>query len=193
MSVWVAKVIVLAATLGIIVIRAPHGKRSRQVAVMRSYRGTRETVLLMIAWVSFLLTFVWIATPVFGFADYPLRPVQMAAGVACLGIGLWLFYRSHTDLGENWSVTLEVREQHHLVTGGAYRWVRHPMYVALITFALGQALVIPNWFVGPMYLVSMLVLFCLRVGPEEAMMREQFGAEYDTYCATTKRLVPGVW
>jgi protein-S-isoprenylcysteine O-methyltransferase Ste14 len=142
---------------------------------------------------SFLLTLVWIATPVFRFAEYPLRPIQLAIGVVCLVVGLWLFYRSHADLGDYWSVTLEVREQHRLVTGGIYRRLRHPMYVALIVFAFGQALVIPNWFVGPMYLAAMLVLFFLRVGPEEAMMREQFGAEYDAYCAATKRLVPGVW
>src|SRR6516162_602566 len=97
MNVWVAKLIVLAATLGIIVIRAPHGKRSRQVAVARSYQGTRETVLLSFAWMSFLLTLVWIATPVFRFAEYPLRPIQLAIGVVCLVVGLWLFYRSHAD------------------------------------------------------------------------------------------------
>jgi protein-S-isoprenylcysteine O-methyltransferase Ste14 len=193
MNPWFAKLAVLAATLGVIVIRAPHGKRSRRVAVAKSYRGTREKVLLTVAWVSFLLTLVWIATPLFAFAEYPLRPAQLAVGVALLVLGLWLFYRSHADLGQNWSVTLEVREQHRLVTEGVYRWVRHPMYLALIVFALGQALAIPNWFVGPMYLAAMLLLFCLRIGPEERMMREEFGAEYDGYCAATKRLVPGVW
>ncbi|NOT29051.1 MAG: isoprenylcysteine carboxylmethyltransferase family protein [Planctomycetes bacterium] len=57
--------------------------------------------------------------------------------------------RSHADLGTNWSITLEVREQHTLVTRGVYARVRHPMYTALLLYALGQWLVVPNWLVAP--------------------------------------------
>ena len=32
------------------------------------------------------------------------------------------------DLGTNWSITLEVREQHRLISHGVYRRIRHPMY-----------------------------------------------------------------
>jgi protein-S-isoprenylcysteine O-methyltransferase Ste14 len=39
----------------------------------------------------------------------------------------------------------------------------------------------------------MLLLVGLRLGPEERMMREEFGNDYDAYAATTKRLIPGVW
>jgi protein-S-isoprenylcysteine O-methyltransferase Ste14 len=37
------------------------------------------------------------------------------------------------------------------------------------------------------------LVFALRVGPEERMMTEEFGAEYEAYMARTKRLVPGIW
>ena len=108
-------------------------------------------------------------------------------------MGLWLFHRSHADLGTNWSITLEVREKHQLVTQGIYRHVRHPMYLALLLYSVGQALVLPNWVVGPSYGVVMALMFGLRVGPEERMMLEEFGKDYEAYMARTKRLVPGVW
>jgi protein-S-isoprenylcysteine O-methyltransferase Ste14 len=108
-------------------------------------------------------------------------------------LGLWLLYRSHADLGTNWSITLEVREKHQLVTHGVYRHLRHPMYLALLLYASGQALVLPNWVAGPSYLVALLFLFALRVGPEERMMVEEFGKDYEAYVARTKRFVPGVW
>ena len=108
-------------------------------------------------------------------------------------IGLWLFYRSHADLGTNWSITLAVREKHQLVTNGIYRRVRHPMYLALLVYSVGQALALPNWIVGPSYAVAMVLLVALRLGPEERMMREEFGKDYDTYMRRTKRLIPGVW
>ncbi len=193
MHPWIAKAVVLAANLALVVIRAPHGHRSVSVPVAKNRKGTLEKVLLIIAWISFFLALVWIATPLLAFADYPLYPAAFIAGTLLLAVGLWLLYRSHADLGTNWSITLQIRERHQLVTHGIYRWSRHPMYLALLTIAMGQALALPNWLAGPAYLVAMLLLVGLRLRPEEQMMREEFGSRYDAYIATTKRLIPGVW
>ena len=55
---------------------------------------------------------------------------------------------TNADLGTYWSITLEVRESHRLITQGVYRRVRHPMYAALFRYSIGQALVLPNWVEG---------------------------------------------
>jgi protein-S-isoprenylcysteine O-methyltransferase Ste14 len=193
MNPWFAKVVILLASVVMVLIRAPHGQRSRTVPVVKNRKGTLEDVLLTVAWIAFFLPLVWVVAPIFAFADYSLRPVPFLSGTICLALGLWLFYRSHADLGTNWSITLQVRENHTLVTRGIYRWVRHPMYVALLVYSLGQALAVPNWIVGPSYGAAMILLVALRVGPEEQMMLEEFGKDYDTYRAATKRLVPGIW
>jgi protein-S-isoprenylcysteine O-methyltransferase Ste14 len=193
MNPWVAKAVILAGTLAMIVIRAPHGRRSRSVKIARSHKTTLETVLLVLAWVGFFVPLIWVASPVFSFAEYPLRTSALVAGTPCLATGLWLFYRSHADLGTNWSITLEVRKEHQLITQGVYRGIRHPMYSALALYAIGQALVIPNWVAGLSNVIAFGVLLALRVGAEERMMAQQFGAEYAAYSARTKRLVPGIW
>ena len=193
MSSWFGKGVILASSIAMVIIRAPHGKRSRLVKVVRSGRGALEIVLLTLAWLAFFVPLVWVVAPVFAFADYSLRPVPLSAGVVCLAVGLWLFARSHADLGTNWSLTLEVREEHQLVTQGVYRAVRHPMYSALVLYSIGQALVVPNWIAGPSYGVAMALLVAFRLGPEERMMREQFGSDYEAYRGRTKRLVPGIW
>jgi protein-S-isoprenylcysteine O-methyltransferase Ste14 len=190
---WFAKAVVLASSIVMVIIRAPHGQRSRGVKVVRNRRGTLEIALLTLAWLAFCVPLIWIGTPVFAFADYPLRPVPLLVGIVCLATGLWLFARSHADLGTNWSITLEVREKHQLVTHGIYRYVRHPMYLALLVYAVGQALVLPNWIAGPSYGVAMVLLFAFRLGPEECMMLEEFGPDYEAYMMRTKRLIPGVW
>ena len=190
---WIAKAVILAASVVMIAIRAPHGKRSRAVKTMRSSKGTREVVLLALAWIGFLVPLVWVASPAFSFAEYPLRRAPLVAGIACLAAGLWLFYRSHADLGSYWSVTLEVRENHRLISQGVYRRVRHPMYSALFLYSVGQALAVPNWVAGCSYLVSFGILFAFRIRAEEQMMVDAFGDEYIAYMAKTKRLVPGVW
>jgi protein-S-isoprenylcysteine O-methyltransferase Ste14 len=193
MNPWVAKAVILAGTLAMVVIRAPHGRRSRSVKIARSHKTTLETVLLVLAWVGFFVPLIWVASLLFSFADYPLRTRPLVAGTLCLAAGLWLFYRSHADLGTNWSITLEVRTEHQLITQGVYRGIRHPMYSALALYAIGQALVIPNWVAGLSNVVAFGVLLALRVGAEEKMMAQQFGAEYAAYSARTKRLVPGIW
>ena len=193
MNPWIAKSVILAASVVMIVIRAPHGQRSRAIKVVNNSKVVLETVLLTLAWAGFVVPLIWIASSIFAFAEYPLRAGPFTAGVLCLAAGLWLFYRSHADLGTNWSVTLEVREQHQLITHGVYRSVRHPMYSALLLYSVGQALVIPNWVAGPSYLLAFAILFVFRIGAEESMMLEQFGDEYAAYMARTKRLVPGLW
>jgi protein-S-isoprenylcysteine O-methyltransferase Ste14 len=193
MNPWFAKVTVIVASVVMVAIRAPHGQRSRRIPVVKSRKGTLEMVLLTIAWLAFFLPLIWVVTPVLNFADYSLRAVPFSAGTLCLTVGLWLFQRSHADLGANWSITLEVREKHRLVTQGLYRRVRHPMYLALLLYSAGQALVLPNYVAGLSYGVAMALLVALRVGPEERMMLEEFGKAYEDHMARTKRLVPGVW
>ena len=193
MNIWFAKAAVIAASVVMIAIRAPHGRRSRTVKVAKRRAGPLEKSLLAFAILGFVVPLLWLWSPVMAFADYPLEPVAFWSGVLCLAVGLWLFHRAHADLGTNWSITLEVREGHRLVTNGIYRRIRHPMYSALFLYSVGLALVLPNWVAGPSYLVPFALLFALRVGAEERMMVEEFGADYEAYKTRTKRLVPGVW
>ncbi len=193
MTPWIAKAVILVANVVLIAIRAPHGQRSRSIKIVKSRKGTLEIVLLSLMWIAFFIPLIWIAVPAFSFAEYRLGAGPLVAGIVCFAAGLWLFFRSHADLGTNWSITLEVRDQHQLITQGVYRRIRHPMYTAFFLYSIGQALVIPNWVVGPSYLVPFTILFACRVGSEERMMVEQFGDEYTAYVTRSKRLVPGIW
>lgn len=175
-------------------VRVPFAAKAEKRKVASSRRGPLEVALMA------GVTLGMIAAPpvalfssVLAFADYLLHPAAFGAGLTAGLVGLWLCFRSHADLGTNWSTTLELKEEHTLVTHGVYRRVRHPMYTGLLLTALAQALVLPNWLAGPSYLVAFLLLLVLRVGKEEQMMRDQFGQAYDEYAKSTKRLVPGVF
>src|SRR5260370_163780 len=87
MNPWFAKAVVLLASIVMVAIRAPHGQRSRAIPVVRNQKGPLETVLLSIAWAAFFLPLIWIATPLFAFADYPLHPVPLFIGVLSLVSG----------------------------------------------------------------------------------------------------------
>ena len=134
------------------------------------------------------LLFVW--TPALGFADRAQPSTCLPLGVVAMAAGLWLFWRSHVDLGDNWSVTLEIDARHRLVTRGVYRFVRHPMYTSFFVSGLGQALLLANWVAGPSALVAVALLVLVRVPHEEKMMIDQFGDEYRDYMRRTGGLVP---
>jgi protein-S-isoprenylcysteine O-methyltransferase Ste14 len=194
MTPLVAKVIWCLGVAGWFIIRYPHDRRARRTPKLLRRGRARELVLMTISGTGLgVLPALYVFAGVPAFTDYTFRPWQGWLGAAVFAAGLWLFYRTHKDLGRNWSVTLEVRDQHTLVTSGVYRRVRHPMYSAFWLWAVAQALLLPNWIAGPAGLVGFGTLFFLRVGREEALMIETFGDEYRRYMARTARVLPGIY
>jgi protein-S-isoprenylcysteine O-methyltransferase Ste14 len=194
MTPFLAKLIWALGAVGWFVIRYRHQRRSRKTPKVRRADRLREAMLLSISIGGMLvlpLTYVLTGQP--RFANYTFMPALAWLGAAVFALALWLFHRTHQDLGRNWSVTLELREQHKLITTGIYSRLRHPMYTAFWLWALAQALLLPNWIAGPAGLVGFGTLFFFRIGREERMMTEMFGDEYRRYVERTDRIIPGVF
>jgi protein-S-isoprenylcysteine O-methyltransferase Ste14 len=188
------KCVWLLGVVGWFVIRYPYDRRARKTPKVKSNLGLLERALLTISTCGLgIIPMAYVVSPVFAFADYRFSILQFVAGTVVFAYGLWLFRRTHKDLGRNWSVTLEVRDQHKLVTNGVYNRVRHPMYAAFWLWALAQALLLPNWIAGLSGLIGFGTLFFLRVGHEEQMMTDAFGDEYRSYMQRTARILPGVY
>ncbi len=194
MTPTIAKIIWLVFGIAWAVLRQRPGKRSRKTPVRYSARGTREFILLGASFAGLgVVPFVYVVTHFPRFADYPFTPVLSYLGIAVDVVCLWMFHRTHSDLGENWSVSLDLRERHTLVTTGIYALVRHPMYSGFWLMALAQVLLLPNWIAGPAGLVGFGILFFGRVRREEEMMITAFGDEYRAYMARTARVVPWIY
>lgn len=181
----------LAAFVAMTAIRLPHSLRNRANNVVDARKDATEQLLLTAMFLAMmLLPLLYLATPFLSFANYRLPQGLTALGAALQLPGLWLFWRSHADLGRNWSPGLEVREGHGLVTGGIYGRIRHPMYAAIWISALAQPLLIHNWIAGALVVPAFAAMWFLRTPREEAMMHQQFGKEWEAYCERTGRLWP---
>ena len=78
----------------------------------------------------------------------------------------------------------------HLVVKGFYRYVRNPMYVAVVSVILGQALLLGNIRVLAYVIFVWLAFHLFVLIYEEPTLRKSFGAEYETFCAHVPRWIP---
>jgi protein-S-isoprenylcysteine O-methyltransferase Ste14 len=168
-------------------------KRTRgEKKTVSRFDGQEKILLLLMFPPSLLLPLLYLFTPLISWADYRLPPLVPWLGAAVMLTSLWLFWRSHADLGQNWSVSLEVREGHQLVTQGVYRLVRHPMYASIWLWAIAQGMLLENWLAGWSMVPVFAAMYFLRTPREEALMCEFFGDEYRQYMRRTGRLFPRI-
>ncbi|MEL6820513.1 MAG: isoprenylcysteine carboxylmethyltransferase family protein [Calditrichota bacterium] len=78
-----------------------------------------------------------------------------------------------------------------LATFGPYRWIRHPMYTALLLIALAAVLSRPTE-IRIVVLVILLMNLLVKLRHEEMLLKEKFSG-YSDYMSRTKRLLPGIY
>ena len=194
MTPMLSKLVFVMLAVGWYVIRYKYARRSRREKILRTDRGPRETALLLISLTGLgIVPLVYVATGIPHFAAYTFHPVQAWLGLFVAIAALVMFHLTHRALGRNWSISLDVREDHQLVTHGIYRRVRHPMYSAFWLWAVAQALLLPNWVAGFSGLVGFGSLYFGRIAREERMMLETFGDGYRAYMARTGRIFPSIF
>jgi protein-S-isoprenylcysteine O-methyltransferase Ste14 len=187
----ISKFVFVMLAIGWYLIRYQYARRARRETVLHTARGPRETALLLVSLSGLgIVPFVYIATSVPRGAAYPFQPSQAWLGFFFAAGSLLMFQLTHRALGRNWSISLDVREDHQLVTDGIYRKIRHPMYTAFWLWAVAQALLLPNWVAGFSGIIGFGILFFGRVAREEQMMLETFGDRYREYMARTHRVIP---
>ncbi len=193
----VGEIVWLIGVVAWFVIRYPFARRAKRVRIVSDARSLSERVGLASASIglavvpgAYIATRILSATRVPSMADYSPRWWAVALGAIVFASALWVFRVSHKALGRNWSISLEIREQHSLVSSGPYALVRHPMYTSFLLMGIGQALLLSNWIVGLAGLIGFAILFFLRVDKEEHMMLANFGPQYRAYMERTKRIIP---
>lgn len=77
-----------------------------------------------------------------------------------------------------------------LVVSGLYRYVRNPMYVAVLAMVFGQALLFGSSWVLIYAACAWLASTLFVVLYEEPMLRRSYGEQYNTYCRHVRRWIP---
>ena len=189
------KLIFLIGLIAAEVIRFPHRMRVKQARRQKKTTDDRTRPIdLALDLAAFsgmeIIPLIYVFSGWPQFADYP-RPDLLGWLGALLFAGcLYVLYRAHVDLGQNWSPTVEVTPTQSLVTSGIYGVIRHPIYAAMWLWGVAQALLLANWIAGPATLVLFGLVYFVRVPREEQMMLDHFGEEYRAYMQRTRRVIP---
>ncbi len=172
------------------VIRKVYTFRCRGSKATKKRKSLVDIILISAAGVGMAAPLLYLFSPWLDFANYDLSGWLGWIGTVVFAMALFLLWRSHVDLGRNWSATLQIRREHSLVTDGIYCYIRHPMYAAHLLWAIAQGLLLENWLAGWAFLVISVPFYLLRVPKEEKLMLEQFGQEYRQYISRTGRMIP---
>jgi protein-S-isoprenylcysteine O-methyltransferase Ste14 len=106
----------------------------------------------------------------------------LALGAFALGVCGLLFLRRSLSI---------IPEARRLVTGGPYRFIRHPLYAAEILAAVALVLARPGLW-ATLTLVPFIAVQMLRARFEEGLLARIF-PEYRPYARRTRKLIPLVW
>ncbi len=145
-----------------------------------AHRGYRFVAFEAILTLVFLQADRW-------FID-PLRPVQLLSWIALavsLGLALHGFYLLRTQGAPN----QDIENTTLLVTTGAYRYIRHPLYASLLLFGIGAALKQLSPLVAALVLILILAVYA-TAKVEERSNLERFGDTYRDYMSHTRMFIP---
>ena len=130
-----------------------------------------------------LLLLAVLATPRVWQGNLPF----ISLGLTGLSVLLGVWTLAYNRLG-NFNIHPAPKAGGALVTGGPYRWIRHPMYSAVLLGAAAMAWLVQPW-VGVTAWSALLLVLLTKASLEERWLREHH-AGYAAYCQQSKRFVP---
>ena len=148
-------------------------------------------VLIVFAVIGLLSAYVPAYTDRKGFWTLDGEPIRWL-GVILFAAGGALRIWPVFVLGRRFSGLVAIQPGHTLVTSGVYGVIRHPSYLGLLVNSLGWGLAFRSG-VGVLLTALIIPPLLARIRAEERLLRTQFGAEYDAYCARTSRLIPRLY
>lgn len=133
------------------------------------------------------LQFIFITILVINHGLY--TPSILALLTFLIGSAFGIYALKHNTLS-NFNITPEIKTNASLITTGAYRYIRHPMYFSVLVMMLGVVVSKPSLLSLFTYVLLVVTLF-LKAYKEEILWMER-SCEYRNYMQNTKRIIPFV-
>jgi len=129
----------------------------------------------------------------FGLAEVPLDYTRLdhIVGLLLMGVGIALLATCIFEFARSGRGTLSPADPpRELVVRGLYRYVRNPMYLAVLTTVLGEIVLTRSIDLAFYWLAFFVAVNVFVMTVEEPMLRAQFGESYESYTARVGRWIP---
>jgi protein-S-isoprenylcysteine O-methyltransferase Ste14 len=120
----------------------------------------------------------------------PVVPFVRWIAVGLMPLGIALFAWGFASIGDQFRGGVGLYDDHRLVTTGAYRFVRHPIYLSFIVLMLVAAVVSANWVIAAAGLALVSIIPLIRIPIEERELAERFSSEWTRYRDATGCFLP---
>lgn len=148
------------------------------------------------SWYLFFNTWVS-ACIIFAVYDYthisrisPKNTIFTYFGISLITIGAFISIIAVNTLGKFYATKVVIQEGHKLITTGIYKYIRHPIYLAVSLQYLGIPLIFSSIYGLIFILIDTIAFISLRIRIEEKMLVREFGEEYINYMKNTKKIIP---
>lgn len=114
------------------------------------------------------------------------------AGSALYALGFVATYRSQSAMGKSWRIGVDASERTELVSEGAFRFVRNPIFTSMLVAGAGLFLLLPTVLSVAAWLALFVAIELQVRFVEEPYLVRTHGDAYRAYARTTGRLLPGL-
>jgi len=146
------------------------------------------TAIITIIGVAGLVLYL-VSPPWWTWTSIPLGEWIQWSGVVIALVPIFFIIWVHRHLDKQWSIALELREDHKLIKTGPYAYVRHPMYLGIFIYTMGLMMISLDVLVILFFTFTIWVNY-RRIPREEQMLIQEFGDEYLEYIKRSGRLLP---
>ena len=138
---------------------------------------------------------VYVVVNLVGFVLIPFNNFFIQTiGFVLVILGFSQAIAARKELADNWTEAYEyqIKKNHELITKGIYRYVRHPIYGALLIMPTG-ALIVSGSYTFVVCFIFILFTIEIFAKREEKLLTKHFGKKYIEYKKTTKKFIPFIY
>ena len=142
----------------------------------KTYLQTLPLVLSTIALVVLIVSLFQIGTLEYKTDYQTIRVIGLAFYIVFSWVQIW----STKTLGDNFSQDIAIKKEHHIVTNGPFKIIRHPQYLSQFLMDLGGAAATLSFILAPLALIQIPFLF-MRASMEDKLLEKHFGESFREY------------
>ena len=178
----------MMATFGANVGAAKRGRKDK-VGIFKdkpkTYLQTLPLVLSTIALVVLIVSLFQVGTLEYKTEHQTFRVIGLAFYIIFSWVQIW----STKVLGDNFSQDIAIKRDHHLVTKGPFKFIRHPQYLSQFLMDIGGAAATLSFILAPLALIQIPFLF-MRALMEDKLLEKHFGENFRSYKKKTGMIFP---